>query len=117
MAWTKPPQGLIDLFDESLPNDPRIERRKMFGFPSIFVGGNMCAGLFQDQMFARLAPEDRAALPGGGADFEPMPGRAMKGYAFLPDDLVADEEALAATLAKAVAYTASLPPKEKKAKG
>ena len=45
MAWTKAPQSLVDLFTESLPDDPRIERRKMFGFPSVFVGGNMCAGL------------------------------------------------------------------------
>ena len=116
MAWERSPQSLIDLFDESLPDDPRIERRKMFGYPCIFVGGNMCAGLFGDGMFARLSPEDRAALPGGGAPFEPMPGRPMKDYSLVPDDVLADEEALAAVLAQAVAFTASLPPKEKKAK-
>lgn len=116
MAWTKSPQSLIDLFAESLPDDPRIERRKMFGYPAIFVGGNMCAGLFGDRMFARLAPEDRTALPGGGDDFSPMPGRPMKGYVTVPDEILADEEALAVTLAKAVAFTATLPPKEKKAK-
>jgi hypothetical protein len=111
MPWTKSPQGLVELFAESLPHDPRIERRKMFGYPSIFVHGNMCAGLF-----ARLAPDDRTALPGGGALFEPMPGRPMKDYTLIPDDVLADEEALAAVLAKAVSFTATLPPKEKKAK-
>ena len=116
MAWVKAPQALIDLFSESLPDDPRIERRKMFGYPAAFVQGNMCAGVFQDQVFARLSPADRAALPGGGADFEPMAGRPMKGYALIPDDMLADESALAAELAKAVAFTASMPPKEKKAK-
>ena len=116
MAWIKSPQSLIDLFAECLPDDPRIERRKMFGYPVIFVGGAMCAGLFQDQMFARLSPADRAALPGGGAPFEPMPGRPMKDYALLPDDILADEAATAATLARAVAFTAVLPPKEKKAR-
>jgi TfoX/Sxy family transcriptional regulator of competence genes len=116
MPWTKSPQGLVELFAECLPDDPRIERRKMFGYPSIFVHGNMCAGLFGDGLFARLSPEDRAALPGGGAPFEPMPGRPMKDYALVPDDVLADEEALAAVLVKAVAFTAALPPKEKKAK-
>ena len=116
MAWTKAPQGLVELFAESLPDDPRIERRKMFGYPAIFVGGNMCAGLFQDRMFARLAPADADALPGGAQPFEPMPGRPMKGYALIPDDILADEDRLTATLAKAVAFTAALPPKEKKAK-
>ena len=113
MPWTKSPQGLIDLFAEALPDDPRIERRKMFGYPAIFVHGNMCAGLFGDAMFARLAPEDRAALSGGGAPFEPMPGRPMKDYALIADDILADEPALAEVLAKAVSFTASLPPKEK----
>jgi len=116
MAWTKSPQSLIELFDESLPDDPRIERRKMFGYPSVFVGGNMCAGLFQDQMFARLADADADALPGGAKPFEPMAGRPMRGYALIPDDVLADEAALAAVLSKAVAFTAALPPKEKKQK-
>jgi len=115
MAWVKAPQALVDLFSESLPNDPRIERRKMFGYPAVFVQGNMCAGVFQDQVFARLSPADRAALPGGGADFEPMAGRPMKGYTLIPDEVIADEAELAAELARAVAFTAQLPPKEKKA--
>ena len=115
MAWTKSPQGLVDLFTESLPDDPRVERRKMFGYPSVFVGGNMCAGLFQDAMFARLSPQDVAQLS-EARPFEPMPGRPMKGYVLVPDDVLADEAALATLLAQAVAFTATLPPKEKKPK-
>ncbi len=117
MAWTKAPRAMVELFAESLPDDPRVERRKMFGYPAIFVHGNMCAGLFGEGMFARLSPDDRAALPGGGAPFEPMPGRPMKDYAMVPEDVIADEEALAGVLAQAVRFTAELPPKEKKRKG
>ena len=114
MDWIKSPQGLIDLFTECLPDDPRLERRKMFGYPAAFTHGNMVAGLFGDRVFARLSEPDRAALPGGGDYFEPMPGRPMKAYAVIPDDVVADEAALAEVLAKAVAFTAALPPKVKK---
>ena len=116
MEWIKSPRGLIDLFAECLPDDPRLTPRKMFGYPAAFVHGNMCAGLFGDRMFARLSEEDRAALPGGGDYFEPMPGRPMRAYAVIPDEVVADEERLAQVLAKAVEFTATLPPKEKKAK-
>ena len=116
MAWTKSPQALIDLFEESLPDDPRVERRKMFGYPCIFVAGNMCAGLHQAAMFVRLAPSDAAALPGGPKPFEPMPGRPMAGYTLAPDDVLADEAALAALIARAVDYTATLPAKQKKPK-
>lgn len=116
MEWIKSPQGLIDLFTECLPDHPRLQRRKMFGYPAVFVHGNLCAGLFQDRVFARLSDQDRANLPGGGDHFEPMPGRPMRAYAVIPDEIVADEIRLAAVLASAVKFTAILPPKEKKAK-
>jgi hypothetical protein len=38
----------------------------------------------------------------------------MTAYAVIPDDVVADEAALAEVLAKAVAFTAALPPKARK---
>src|SRR5260370_40671919 len=117
MAWIKSPQSLIDLFAEALPDDPRVERRKMFGYPAAFVRGNMMAGCFQDGMFARLSPTDRAALEAthGPLPFEPMPGRPMKDYTRLPDDVLADEASTAAVLASALAWSAALPAKEKKA--
>ena len=118
MAWTKSSQSLIDLFTESLPDDPRVERRKMFGYPCAFANGHMFAGLFQDDMFARLPAADRAALEAvhGPLPFEPMPGRPMKDYSRLPEDLLADENAVAEALAKALRQAAALPPKVKKAK-
>lgn len=116
MEWTKSPQGLVDLFAECLPDDPRVERRKMFGYPAVFVRGNMCAGLFGEGMFARLSPAARAAMPGGGRPFEPMPGRPMKDYALIPDEILVDEAKLALALADAVAFTATLAPKEKQAR-
>jgi len=42
MAWRKSPEPLIQLFDEALPDDPLIERRKMFGYPCAFI--NKCTG-------------------------------------------------------------------------
>lgn len=113
MAWTKAPQSLIDLFEASVPDDRRVERRKMFGYPCIFVGANMCAGLHQEALFVRLSPADAAALP-GARPFEPMPGRPMAGYTLAPDEVLADEAALAALIKKAVAFTATLPPKQKR---
>ncbi len=118
MAWIKSSQSLVDLFSESLPDDPRIERRKMFGYPAVFVNGNMFAGLFQDQMFARLAPEERATLEAthGPLPFEPMPGRPMKDYTRVPDGALADEAAVADILAMALTWSAAIPAKVKKVK-
>jgi hypothetical protein len=60
MAWEKSPESLIEAFHEALPDDDRIERRKLFGFPCAFVNGNMFTGLHQRDMIVRL-PEDARA--------------------------------------------------------
>ena len=52
----------------------------------------------------------------GGADFEPMPGRPMRGFLSLPTDIVADDDALAAWISRAQAHAATLPPKKPKKK-
>jgi hypothetical protein len=116
MAWTKSPQGLIDLFSVSLPDAPGLERRKMFGYPAAFVNGNMFAGLFQDVAFARLPPGLQAELERehGAHHFEPMPGRPMRAYTALPDEVVEDEARFAQLLQAACSFASGLPPKVKK---
>lgn len=115
MAWTKSPRGLVELFDVSLPDAPSVERRKMFGYPCGFVNGNMFAGLFQDDAFARLPPALAADLVHQGArPFEPIEGRPMRAYWVLPDHVVEDEAGLAEVLRAAWAFTSALPPKARK---
>jgi hypothetical protein len=45
-----------------------------------------------------------------------MPGRAMQGYAVMSAARVADDAAVDAWVREALDYTATLPPKEPKAK-
>ena len=118
MAWTKPSQGMIDLFDASLPDGPGLERRKMFGQPCAFVNGNMFAGLLQDIAFARLPPGLHGELDDafGVRCFEPMPGRPMKAYVALPDAVLEDEARYAAILQAAYAFTLAMPAKVKAAR-
>jgi TfoX/Sxy family transcriptional regulator of competence genes len=118
MAWTKAPQALMDLFEESLPDAPALVRRKMFGYPCAFVHGHMMAGVFGEGMFARLPTALRAELERdhGAKPFEPMAGKPMKDYLALPDDILADEQRLADLLHAAYGATAILPPKPDKAK-
>jgi TfoX/Sxy family transcriptional regulator of competence genes len=116
MAWQKSPPELIEQFASSLPDDPAVERRQMFGFPVAFANGNMFAGLHESQMFVRLPKEqydELLAEPGAGP-FEIMPGRPMKDYAVLPETIRSDTPGLRAWLARAFAHALSLPPKERK---
>lgn len=90
----------------------------MFGYPCAWVGGNMATGLFADSWWVRLPPDrlDAALSSGEARSLEVMPGRAMKGYAVMPDAVVADDGQVEAWVADALAYTASLPPKVPKPK-
>jgi TfoX/Sxy family transcriptional regulator of competence genes len=109
----KSPAALVARFEAVATRHPVAQRRKMFGYPALFVGGNLVTGLFADTWMVRLGAADLAellALPGASA-FSPMPGRPMRGYGVLPADAVADDDALDGWLERAIALGKSLPAK------
>jgi TfoX/Sxy family transcriptional regulator of competence genes len=109
----KSPPELTERFAAVASRHPAGQRRTMFGYPALFVGGNLATGLFADTWMVRLAPADLEALLAmpGSAPFTPMPGRTMRGYATLPAGVVSDDAALDAWLERALAFAASLPAK------
>jgi TfoX/Sxy family transcriptional regulator of competence genes len=116
MKFPKSPQSLIETFNAVMPGPP-ARTRKMFGYPSGFVNGNMFIGLFGEQMFLRLPSESREQLKRtGGKSFEPMPGRPMRDYVVLPPSLISDRDQLTKLIAESFKYSASLPAKTKPAK-
>jgi TfoX/Sxy family transcriptional regulator of competence genes len=115
MEWKKTPPELAAKFDKAAPKDPRIVRRPMFGYPALFLNGNLFASTFQDKVIARLPAAARArALKAGTTQFEPMPGRPMKEYIVVPAADVARPAALAKWIEQARAYAVTLPAKETK---
>lgn len=108
------PPGLVERFEaatEPLLAEPGVERRKMFGYPACFVGGNLFTSLFGDRWIVRLADADLAALAeAGGSPFAPMPGRPMTGYLSLPPELT-EPNVVDAWLKRALALGRSLPVK------
>ncbi len=97
MPFEKSPPELVARFDALAERAPEATRKQMFGFPSLVLGGHMFMGLYEDHLVVRLGAEDRSdLLAAGGQVFEPMAGRPMKDYVVVPDDLVADTEAMGA---------------------
>src|SRR5947199_10148982 len=89
--------------------------RTTFGYPAAFVGGNMFAGLHEDRFVLRLGDEDLAAAKRLGAkDFEPMPGRAMKGWIILPERLLADDGQACRWIERARSHVSTMPAKGKR---
>jgi TfoX/Sxy family transcriptional regulator of competence genes len=112
-SFEKSPPELVARFEAAAERFPVAQRRKMFGYPAMFVGGNLVTGLFADTWMIRLPENDLAellALP-GATPFSPMAGRTMKGYATLPPDLVADDDTLDGWLARAVEFGKTRPAK------
>ena len=112
-SFSKSPPDLIDRFAAVMDRYPDAVRRKMFGYPAAFVGGNMATGLFADQWVVRL-PDDQIqpAKAAGAAPFEPMPGKAMKAFVVIPAADVAEEEALRGWVERGLAHAASMPAKK-----
>jgi TfoX/Sxy family transcriptional regulator of competence genes len=117
-AFTKPSEQTIDGFERATKGLPGVERRTMFGYPSVFLNGNMLASIFQDRVMVRLSETDRAdAMKRAGAKpFEPTPGRGMKEYVDFPARVIADPKALRGWLERGIAYVGTLPSKAAKKK-
>ena len=47
-SFDKSPPELVERFAAVMDRYPDAERKKMFGYPAAFVGGNMATGLFAD---------------------------------------------------------------------
>jgi TfoX N-terminal domain len=112
-AFDKAPADLIERFGAVMAGRPSATLRKMFGYPAAFVNGNLATGLFRSDWFVRLPDTDTAELvSAGGGPLEPMPGRPMRGYTVLPAGVATDPDAAGSWVDRAIAHTASLPPKK-----
>lgn len=112
-SFTKSPPELIKRFASVADAFPDAERRQMFGYPCLFVGGSMVTGLFDESWFVRLGEPERSELLAmdGAGPFAPMPGRPISGYFVLPESVLVAEPDLQAWVGRALAFGRSLPPK------
>ena len=113
MKWRKSPETLVQKFSEIVPQDPRVERRKMFGYPAAFVAGNLFMALHQEALILRLSDDDRESFLKieGTSVFEPMPGRPMREYVVVPSRMVDRETSLAGWIRRSLDYATGIPSK------
>lgn len=117
MAMPRPTDEAKEAFRGLVPSDAAVTTKPMFGNLAAFVNGNMFAGLFGDDLFVRVGDAERTSLlASGGRDFEPMPGRAMKGYVMLPPGWRRRSKDSAGWIATALASARKLPAKQAKSR-
>ena len=114
MQVPRPTEADKERFRDLVPNDRNVEIKPMFGNLGAFVNGNMFMGLFGPDIGVKLnqSDENRVREAGGGS-FGPAE-RPMGGYVTLPDS--ATPAQLDDWINSALAYVASLPPKQRKAR-
>ena len=116
MKWVKAPDELKAIIDKAMERKP-CEKRPMFGYPAYFTNGYMSLGLFQDKLFVRLSPSQQDSLGkrfGPLSPLEPMPGRPMKDYWVVPDELYKDPAVFDSVIDEALRFAQSLAPRARK---
>jgi TfoX/Sxy family transcriptional regulator of competence genes len=115
MRLPKAPPELVDAFNGLAAGLSGVEQRRMFGFPALFINGNMLAGLMGDRLALRLAEGDRRRLiDAGDAVPSMMRGRVMKEWVALDPKIVSAVATAGALLEQARRHTATLPAKTAK---
>ena len=117
MEWKKAPDELVQFIAQKTAK-LKCDYRMMFGYPAYFVNGNMFTGIHGDRLFIRLSEFDIKKLTEmnlGVTVFEPMLGRAMKGYVVVPKSFYSNEKLFHEWLNNSFKYVSSLPPKKPKA--
>jgi TfoX/Sxy family transcriptional regulator of competence genes len=116
MKFTPSPPALLRVFDATVESLGGVERRKMFGYPAIFVRGKMIAGLVRNRMIVRLSATDRAAFLAlrGAKPFIAMRGRVMKQWAVVPPSMLKSRATLRRWLARSLAHGRALSPKTRR---
>jgi hypothetical protein len=106
----------VAAYEAALPDEPRVERKKMFGTPCAFVNRQMFFGTFEGSLVARIGPERVVTLAGrpGMTVFTPTEGRTWADY--LRIDPSTDAAAQKSLAAEALAWTSKLPVNAKKPK-
>jgi len=112
----RPEPESVKLFKSLVPDNPRVTVRPMFGNISAFVNGNMFFGLFGNDLFVRLSPQDQAMLrsENGASNLEPMKGKPMKDYVVMPRSWKDEPETVRSWVSKSLAWSSKLPAKKTK---
>ena len=90
-----------------------VDERKMFGGIGFLLAGNMCCGVYRDDLIVRLDPEEAGELmeSESGARAMDITGRPMRGWLLVAPEAIAEDADLERWVRRAEAFAGSLPPK------
>lgn len=105
-------EGVAERIRQVFDGRQDIAEKKMFGGIAFMHSGNMCVGVVNDVLMARVGPdayEEAVARPHAREmDFT---GKPMKGFVYVDPAGFAEDDQLREWIALCESFTGSLPPK------
>lgn len=97
---------------KALGRRPKVSERKMFGGLAFLLRDHMCCGILGDELMVRVGPDAcAAALSRPHARKMDFTGKPLKGFVYVAPPGFASDVDLKAWIARAVAFSLSLPAK------
>ena len=105
-------EGLLERLRDAMAGVPGVTEKKMFGGLCVLVRGNMCCGILDETLMARVGPDQYAAC----LDLQhcremDFTGKPLKGLVYVDPEGIAEDEELAAWVGRCLAFMETLPPK------
>jgi len=105
-------EGVAARIREVFADRPDIVEKKMFGGIAFMHAGNMCCGIVDDMLMARVGPDAyEEALKRRHSREMDFTGKSLKGFVYVEADGFAEDDELRDWLALCEAFTGSLPAK------
>ena len=105
-------EGVAQRIREYLEGRDDVVEKKMFGGIAFMVFGNMCCGVVDDTLMARVGPDEYAQtleLPYARAmDFT---GKPLRGFIYVDPEGFADDGDLSIWIERCLSFISILPPK------
>lgn len=105
-------EGVAERLRDIFAGQPDITEKKMFGGIAFMHAGNMCCGIVNDVLMARVGPENyEKALGRQHAREMDFTGRSMKGFVYVDPTGIAKDRQLRQWIDLCMQFTSSLPAK------
>ncbi|MCV6590630.1 MAG: TfoX/Sxy family protein [Marinobacterium sp.] len=99
-----------------LASDEGVSEKKMFGGLGFLLHGNMCCGVINDNLVARIGPDQYPdALKVRHARIMDFTGKPLKGFVYVEPPGIEDEDDLDTWVARCRHFVTGLPPKQPRA--
>ncbi len=105
-------EGAAERLREIFDDQPDVIEKKMFGGIAFMHAGNMCCGIVNNVLMARVGPDAYSdALTKPYAREMDFTGKSMKGFVYIDPAGFAEDDQLREWVSLCQAFTASLPAK------